>query len=159
ILSTTATGRLMMTLPPVDAGNVPTGLSVADINRDGNLDLLVGNEFGDVLIILGNGDGTFRPFTRADRAVPFVVTDLAGRGARDVILANQAVDQVVSQVRVPGSNTFTPGNFAQNRSDGLVGPGAITQADINGDGRPDVIVANSGSNNVLVYLRQADGSL
>src|SRR5262249_33065310 len=38
-----------------------------------------------------------------------------------------------------------------DRSSGLIAPGAVKLADLNGDGLPELIVANSGSNNVLVY--------
>ena len=34
-----------------NAGPDPTGLTVADLENDGNLDLLVGNAFGDVLVL------------------------------------------------------------------------------------------------------------
>ena len=44
-----------------NAGLDPTGLTVADLGNDGNLDLLIGNAYGDVLILVGQGDGTFRP--------------------------------------------------------------------------------------------------
>src|SRR5262249_42661266 len=50
----------------LSAGNQPTGLADADVNGDGKLDLLVGNGFGDVLVLLGNGDGTFQPYRRTD---------------------------------------------------------------------------------------------
>ena len=46
------------------AGNVPTGLSLHDVDRDGLVDLVVGNEFGDLMTLRGNGDGTF-PAVRA----------------------------------------------------------------------------------------------
>ena len=36
-----------------------------------------------------------------------------------------------------------------DQSTGLLNPGAVKLADMNGDGIPDLIVANSGSNNVL----------
>src|SRR5262249_33629642 len=66
-----------------DAGNRPTGLSLADINGDGVPDLLVGNEFGDVLILLGDGDGTFKPYQRVERNIALAVADLNGDGQPD----------------------------------------------------------------------------
>src|SRR5262249_5966896 len=44
-----------------------------------------------------------------------------------------------------------------NQSTGLLNPGAVTLADLNGDGIPDLIVANSGSNNVLIYPGLGNG--
>src|ERR1019366_6849379 len=40
---------------------------------------------------------------------------------------------------------------------GLLAPGAVQLADMNGDGIPDLIVANSGGNNVLVYPGLGNG--
>ena len=51
----------------ISAGPDPTGLTVADINHDGELDLLVSNAHGDLLVLLGNGDGTFQPYYKADQ--------------------------------------------------------------------------------------------
>ena len=44
-----------------------------------------------------------------------------------------------------------------DQSTGLLAPGAVKLADLNGDGIPDLIVANSGSNNVLVYPGLGNG--
>jgi hypothetical protein len=50
------------------AGNQPTGISVEDVSRpggggpDGLQDLLIGNAYGDLLIITGVRDGTFSPY-------------------------------------------------------------------------------------------------
>jgi subtilisin-like proprotein convertase family protein len=142
----------------VSAGSTPTGLSAADLDGDGLLDLMVGNGFGDLLFILGNGDGTFRPFVRADQRVSFVATDLNGDGVLDVVLANQAADVASAQVRTPGAAFFVPGAFQQDGSNGLIGPGDVAEADLDGLYGTDLVFANSGSNNVLVYLRRPDGS-
>ena len=133
--------------PPVsyDAGLEPTGLTVADINGDGVPDLLIGNVYGDLLILQGNGDGTFRPYRKADQAVALAVADLTGDGKPDFIYADQGLDRVVVQY---GSDQTT---VLGDQSSGLLSPGAVKLADLNGDGIPDLIVANSGSNNVLVY--------
>ncbi len=143
---------------PLLAGNAPTGFSIRDINRDRKRDLVVGNEFGDVLILLGNGDGTFRSYVRTDQRVPFVATHLNHDGVIDVVLANQAHDLALSQIRDPETDTFVPGGFHRDGSDGLIGPGDVVEADLDKRHGTDLVFANSGSNNVLVYLRQADGS-
>ena len=126
--------------PPVtyDAGPDPTGLTVADVNGDGIPDLLIGNAYGDLLILQGNGDGTFRPYRKADQAVALAVADLTGNGKPDFIYADQGLDRVVVQYGT--SQTTVLGDQAT----GLLSPGAVMLADLNGDGIPDLIVANSG---------------
>src|SRR5947199_255438 len=49
--------------------------------------------------------------------------------------------------RRPASN-FTPGN----------GPYSVAAADVNGDGKPDLVVANRNSNTVSVLLANGNGT-
>jgi hypothetical protein len=141
----------------IDAGNSPTGLSVADINGDGKLDLLVGNSFGDVLILYGKGDGTFAPYQRADQAVSLAVASSGPGGQSTFIFGNQALDEVALGTALTGAGIVRGSNLFQTRSDGVKAPGQVQLADLNGDGIPDLIVANSGGNDVLVYLGLGGG--
>jgi hypothetical protein len=127
------------------------GLTVADLLGNGKLDLLFGNAYGDVLVLLGNGDGTFRPYRKADQSVALAVADLTGNGSKDVIYADQGLDRVVVDYGAGGTTVL--GDHAT----GLLDPGAVKLADLNSDGIPDLIVANSGSNNVLIYPGLGNG--
>ncbi len=133
------------------AGNLPTGLSVHDVDGDGRLDLLVGNQFGDLLVLPGNGDGTFQPYQRVGRGITLAVADLNADGRDDFIFANEALDRVSVEYGAAGKSVF------QDRQDGLLAPGAIGTADLNRDGLADLVVANSGANNVIVYLGRING--
>jgi hypothetical protein len=134
----------------IAAGPEPIGLTVADINHDGKPDLLVGNAYGDLLVLLGNGDGTFRPYRNADQNVALAVLP-NGSSMPDFIYADQGLDQVV--VDYGGGQT----RVVSDSSSGLLDPGAVALADLNGDGIPDLIVANSGGNDVLVYPGLGNG--
>ncbi len=140
-------------LPPVvyDAGTDPDGLAIADINHDGNPDLLVSNPLGDLLVLLGQGNGTFEPYRNTNQTITLAVAGLTGNGSKDVIYADQGLDRVVVDYGASGSTVL------DNQSTGLLDPGAVTLADLNGDGIPDLIVANSGSNNVLIYPGLGNG--
>ncbi len=152
------------------AGLDPIDFSVLDVNRDGHADLVIGNAFGDVLTINGDGRGGFSSSARVDRDVPLVVADLDGDGKDDLVLANRALDRVsiLRDVQLSGTGDAktTQSANVSTRTAGLVGPGAVKLANLNddnGDGKidgldiPDLVVANSSSNNVLVYFGLGGG--
>ena len=140
-------------LPPVTypVGPESDGLTLADLTGNGKLDLLVGDAYGDVLVLLGNGDGTFQPYHEADQAITLAVADLKGNGSKDIIYADKSLDQVVVDYGAGGSKVLG------DQATGLLSPGAVTLADLNGNGILDLIVANSGSNNVLIYPGLGNG--
>jgi hypothetical protein len=140
-------------LPPTTYA-VPSGadgLTLDDLTGNGKLDLLIGDAYGDVLVLLGNGNGTFAPYREANQAVELAVVDLAGNGSKDIIYADQGLDRVVVDYGAGSSAVLA------NQSTGLLNPGAVALADLNGDGIPDLIVADSGSNNVLIYPGIGEG--
>ncbi len=135
------------------AGASPTGLSVVRNPQTGFLDLLVGDPFGDVLRLLGDGDGTFQPPppVSGDRA-PLDVRPLRGGGPPEVLVADQKNNRVAIQAPQPGSPQFVPVVTLADGTDSTLAPGAVQWAKLD-KGSPyyDAVVVASGANTVLVY--------
>jgi hypothetical protein len=134
----------------IPAGPEPTGMTLADVTGNGKLDMLVGNAYGDLLVLLGNGGGTFQPYHNANQDVALAVLP-NGSKTPDFIFADQGRDRVVVDYSGGKSTTLV------DQTGGLLAPGAVVLADLSGDGIPDLIVANSGGNNVLVYPGLGNG--
>ncbi len=139
-------------------GLSPQSIATADFNGDGKLDLVVANADpteNTVSILLGNGDGTFRPHTDYSTGVgPASVTtgDFNGDGKLDLAVADSE-SNTVSILLGNGDGTF------QANHDFVVGatPVSVLARDFNGDGRLDLAVTNWGSNTVSVLLQTLAG--
>ncbi|MFO0798485.1 MAG: VCBS repeat-containing protein [Gemmataceae bacterium] len=134
----------------IAVGAGATGLSLAPAADGGPPDLLVGNGAGDVLRLVGNGDGTFDPpppvtGTRAPIAVQAV------GGGPVALVANQRTNRVTVQTREAGA--FAPvGTLTAEDAGAQLAPGDVTWYPLaRGGARADAVVLASGSNSVLVY--------
>ena len=88
---------------------------------------------------------------------PSSLADLNGDGIPDLIVANSGSNNVLVYPGL-GNGQFGP---ALNGGHGFfagTNPVGITVADVNGDGRPDLVVANKGSNDVSILLNQPQGN-
>ena len=85
-------------------------------------------------------------FFTGTNPVGITVADVNGDGRPDLIIANKGSNDVsiLINVKVGNSFTFVPGPRLQAG----IGPVATVVADVLGNGVPDLLVANSGSNNV-----------
>ena len=128
-------------------GNVPFSLAVADVNADGKLDILAPNSLSDnVGVLLGNGNGTFQPaatfgYVFNPRAI--AVADVNADGKPDVLTALALSDAAGVQLG-NGNGAFGGGSTYDAGFNS--GPEGITVADVNGDGKPDLLTANAGGN-------------
>jgi uncharacterized protein (TIGR03437 family) len=140
---------------------------VADINKDGRLDL-AGPFNGGIGLMLGNGDGTFRsPMAISAGSNPktAVTADFNGDGAPDIAALYGGTPGSSAD---PGGITILLGNGTgsfPNVSTIAAGfnPKTLNVADVNGDGKPDLIVATgidaaSSGYQISVFLGKGDGT-
>jgi FG-GAP-like repeat len=127
-----------------NAGPDPTGLTIAYAEGNALPDLVIGNAYGDVLILVNQGNGLFSPPTITKDSVSLAVTVSRNGGSPTFVYSNQAGNSVNVQ---SGSLKKALGGPAN----GWLAPGALSLADLNGDRIPDLIVVDTGGNEVFVY--------
>ena len=136
-------------------------LAVADVNGDGQPDLVVANSGSNTVGILqGNGDGTFKKavtYPAGFSPISVAVADLNGDGKPDLVITNNQGNGNGSVGVLLGNGDGTFASIVNYASGGFA-PQSVAVADLNGDGKPDVLVSNSSSNNVGVLLGKGDGT-
>ena len=125
-------------------------IKLGDVNGDGKLDLLLGGG-SKVTIQLGDGTGSFAPAFPASATLPsggateLATTDLNGDGKLDFVmcygLSNNGTVFYTSSWLGDGTGTFRPGGTDVTL--GETYPSGIALGDLNGDGKPDMVVSSN----------------
>jgi hypothetical protein len=143
---------------PFKAGPSPFSAAVADVNGDGRPDVVVANYSGHARAtaddgltwIRNDGNRRFTPVpdrvARGDYSARLAAGDVDGDGIADVAFSNangRTVTVVFGSRAGPrGGETVTT----------MPAPHALALADLNGDGRADLVVTSETSDEMIVFL-------
>ena len=137
-------------------GQYPREVAAVDVNGDGKVDLISGNEGSDTVSVLTNdGSGGFvlaQTLAGQRGAGPVTTADVNGDGKVDIICAN-FVANTLSIFTNNGSGNFV---LASTPSIGS-GCRSVVAADVNGDGKVDLISANYYDNTLSVLTNNGSG--
>jgi hypothetical protein len=142
----------------------PQMLAVADVNADGASDLIVANECAQpacttssVMVLLGNGDGTFRApisFEVGCYAAFVTVGDFNRDGWLDLAVSDQQEGKVSILLGTGDATLFGPPSFYPVGSL----PEGIAIGDFDQDSRLDLAVSNSGDGTLSILFGNGDGT-
>lgn len=158
-------GQLPMGCPffpvaPIPVGAGPEAIASADIDNDGDNDLIVANRADNSLTILRNtGTAAFvadaETLTSLGQPVALAVDDLNGDTFPDIVAANSLLD-TVSVFLNDGSGGFPP-NPSSTHAVGPA-PAAVSLARVDAGASLDIITANLNDGTVSVLLNNGDGT-
>jgi hypothetical protein len=143
----------------LDVGNFPLCVVAADVNGDGKLDL-ISADFGTNTLTIwtnnGNGFGYHSTLTVGSGPYAVVAADVNGDGKVDLISAD-AQDATLTVLTNNGNGGFglyatLPVGASTNSY-----PDSVAVADVNGDGKPDLISANSNDGTLTVLTNNGHG--
>lgn len=135
------------------AGTNPQGLTSADLDGDGDNDIVLANyTTNNISVYLNNGNGTFAAQVNyavgTTPAMAITTADVDNDLDQDLIVGNSA-SNTMSILKNNGNGTFAA---KVDYNTGLQPYGGVKTADFNGDTYVDIAIVNNTANTISVFL-------
>ena len=153
ILLNDGTGNLTQSgIAPVDSG--AEAIAIGDLNGDGNADVVVANRLSNTITIaFGDGQGGFKTPQATVGAITdpssIAIGDLNFDGQPDIAIANYSTG-MVSLLYNDMGNFGGAGRYPKSTLPLGKSINTVLITDINNDGKPDILAADSGMNQIVV---------
>lgn len=129
------------------------GIRLDDMNGDGKLDIIAASwTTGHLDLLVGNGNGTFQTYVSSPCGTnlrDLGVGDVDNDGIPDAVGADFTSNTICMALGT--GNPAFPFFSATTQATGL-NPYRLQVEDLNGDGKADVVVVNSGTNTANVFI-------
>ncbi len=171
LLGTQPLGSAALSNAFVSAPNSPFAIATSTTTRrsvaiastylsgDNNLDVVTGDASQTVTVLLGNGDGTFKPKVNypgcpTGKALKILLADLSRDGNSDIALGcSDGTNGSLTILLGNGDGTFqAPVSYTAGDVAG------IATGDFNGDGIFDIAVSNHLQQNIMLFTGKGDGT-
>ena len=139
-------------LPYKDLQLLSMDAGIADLDLDGDPDILIANEHRPNILLINNGKGVFT--NESKTRIPQIAhdsedigfADFDMDGDPDIIIVSE--DDKTNELYLNnGDGTFTDGG---KRIPVTGTSNSVLVYDVNNDGAPDILIGNNGQNNILI---------
>ena len=140
----------------------PWALEIADLDADGDPDVVVGSFFDNEISWFPNttGEGDFGPqqiiSTIAQGPEALEAADLDGDGDLDLVSASLVDDKIAWYENTDGQGTFAEQQIIESWAPGASG---VVAADLDGDGDPDLLASMYDVSRVTWYRNESTPAL